>query len=152
MYWWLRLRWWCLWCFGGVCLTCGVVLGLGQERTLGICDLLARKQAEQRRYFGDKRFKRFKEAITNFRGFNRVSPAKTWALYLVAWRSSLTSRFLTSPSPPFLRLEVLYDIWGPWPRGSETEKGAEIGDNQGKQGKGGDITEIRGPEIIQEIK
>ena len=68
--------WWCLsdmWC----------VLGLGQERTLGICDLLARKQAEQRRYFGDKRFNRFKEAITSFRVFNRVSPAETWALYLL---------------------------------------------------------------------
>ena len=67
---------WCLsdmWC----------VLRLGQERTLGICDLLARKQAEERRYFGDKRFNRFKEAITSFRVFNRVSPAETWALYLL---------------------------------------------------------------------
>ena len=67
---------WCLsdmWC----------VLQLGQEGTLGICDLLARKQAEERRYFGDKRFNRFKEAITSFRVFSRVSPAETWALYLL---------------------------------------------------------------------
>ena len=38
---------------------------------------------EQRRYFGDKRFNRFKEAITNFRVFNRRSPTKTWALCIL---------------------------------------------------------------------
>ena len=154
LWWW----WWRRWC--GVCLTCGGVLQLEQEKTLGICQLSlgSKTGSQQRRYFRDNRFKRFKEAITDFRGFNSISPGETWAFYLGARRSSLTSGFLTSPPAPhpptypLLRLEVLYDIWGPWPRGSETEKGAEIRDNQRKQGKGGDITEIKELEIIREIK
>ena len=63
-----------------------VLLGCEQEKTLGIVDLLARKQAKPRRYFGDKRFKRFNEPIVDFRVFNRISPDKRWAFYLVAWR------------------------------------------------------------------
>ena len=119
-----------------------VLLGCEQEKTLGIVDLLARKQAEQRRYFGDKRFKRFNEPIVDFRVFNRISPDKRWAFYLVAWRF-LWRLGKWPPTPPILCVEVLRDILGPWPRASETEKGDEIGDNQRKQGKGGDITEIR---------
>ena len=114
------------------------LLGLWQERTLGICDLLAWKQAEQRRYIGDKRFNRSEEAITNFRDFTRHHGRHRPCISVYGGLFDIW--FLTSR--PLLRLEVLQDIWGPWPRGSETEKDAEIGDNQGKQGKGGDITEI----------
>ena len=87
--WCLSDMWWC-------------VLQLEQEKTLGICQLSlgSKTGSQQRRYFRDNRFKRFKEAITDFRGFNSISPGETWAFYLGARRSSLTSRFLTSPLAP----------------------------------------------------